>query len=74
MLYVYKILEKKKKKNRHKEPGYLLQPSWAFYPQLCIYRFCCTKCEGEEFCVRQSVPEVVRCDRKLAGVKSGEPT
>lgn len=40
ILYVYKIQKiYKNKKQKHKEPGYLLHPKWAFYPQLCIYRF-----------------------------------
>lgn len=28
-IYVYK---KKKANKKHKEPGYLLHPEWAFYP------------------------------------------
>lgn len=37
--YYMCIKYKKKKKLKHKEPGYLLHPKWAFYPQLCIYWF-----------------------------------
>lgn len=40
ILYVYKIQKRfEKKRTQHKEPGYLLHPKWAFYPQLCIYWF-----------------------------------
>lgn len=31
--------KKRREKNENKEPGYLLHPKWAFYPQLCIYWF-----------------------------------
>lgn len=33
------ITKKRREKNENKEPGYLLHPKWAFYPQLCIYWF-----------------------------------
>lgn len=62
ILYVYKKnnkTEKKKQKQKHKEPGYLLHPKWAFYPQLCIYWFVVLRGYKVQrctfLCVRESI-------------------
>ena len=36
-MYKKNIKRFRKKTKKRKEPGYLLHPKWAFYPQLCIY-------------------------------------
>lgn len=51
-----------KKKHKHKEPGYLLHPEWAFYPQLCIYWFVVLRGNNVQrwasLCVRESVSKL----------------
>lgn len=55
ILYVYKIRKRNEKISINTKPGYLLHPKWAFYPQLCIYRFLVLRGYGEHFYVSVSL-------------------
>lgn len=52
---MYKIRKRNEKISINTKPGYLLHPKWAFYPQLCIYRFLVLRGYSEHFYVSVSL-------------------